>query len=69
MEIAYNCKGCRLIGKEENCLIVQFDRIDECPCINCLVKVMCKGLCEERHNKRRRIQVDNLQGGWLKDNI
>ena len=48
MSIKYinECKGCPF----KQCLLTFNDRQSECPCIECLVKVMCSGhlKCKER---------------------
>jgi len=42
------CKGCA--HKYNGCLIWRYRplKISECPCINCIVKMMCKEMCETR---------------------
>lgn len=48
-----NCKGCQLkhIGNKYRCVLDENemfkDKIDECPCQNCLVKSMCYSHCPE----------------------
>ena len=34
-----DCKGCRL--NESACTYVVYKITDKCPCMNCLVKIMC----------------------------
>jgi hypothetical protein len=50
------CKGCSLKTRIEdtkslaNCMIATYNKYKKCPCIECLVKVMCndKALCRKR---------------------
>lgn len=45
------CKGCIVYNEDDNrCAIEIIPHISEtehCPCINCIVKVMCKVVCQE----------------------
>jgi hypothetical protein len=45
------CKGCLAAydGRFsiKDCIIVKYGNIDNCPCKDCLVKVVCKGKCDE----------------------
>lgn len=43
------CKGCT-VYEDQICAIRLNPRISEtlqCPCMNCLVKIMCIGVCQE----------------------
>ena len=40
------CKGCKV--KENICSFILMNRIDKCPCIECLVKPMCIQSCDLR---------------------
>jgi hypothetical protein len=45
-----NCKGCLslLYSKRECCFtLVGVEAIPNCPCQECLVKTMCRTICEE----------------------
>lgn len=42
--MVYKCDGCVLLKAEPTCF---YRRVDGCPCINCLVKVMCKKHCND----------------------
>lgn len=41
------CEGCTIFGKIEWCDIIKHGREKDCPCRNCLVKVMCSKPCEK----------------------
>jgi len=43
------CNGCTMT--KGMCFIRTTDHIKECPCIECLVKVMCDSQCTLRSNK------------------
>lgn len=40
------CKGCLVINSA--CIFVKTRDQDKCPCIQCLVKMMCTKVCKER---------------------
>jgi hypothetical protein len=44
------CFGCELLETVDHCYIRHHNRIDDCPCINCLVKNMCSMACKEWHD-------------------
>ncbi len=45
-KMSERCKGCRIIDDEQG--VCEFVRhSDECPCIECLVKVICETACKE----------------------
>jgi len=46
-----SCKGCRLIQKDNYCIIIDYNTHNDCPCVECLVKVTCKqqGQCDLRY--------------------
>jgi hypothetical protein len=43
------CKGCLIYEglKDDVCFISQFVRHEECPCVHCLVKVVCDEPCDK----------------------
>ncbi len=42
------CDGC--IDYMRMCLVKKnFKNYDDCPCGNCIIKVMCEEICERRH--------------------
>jgi hypothetical protein len=36
-----NCKGCRFIREDLYCVLVEYEVIKDCPCTDCLVKMIC----------------------------
>jgi hypothetical protein len=54
------CKGCNILiikctGRalgHYQCAFVDFDLLHECPCVECLVKMICTKQCKERMKKR-----------------
>ena len=57
------CQGCRYselrdIGtRSYNCVILQLlESEEDCPCINCLVKMVCIENCDKRTKKRIEMQ-------------
>ena len=49
-----DCKGCRVKRSDEilGCIFETRNRIKLCPCIDCLVKVICSKFCDKRNNRR-----------------
>ena len=45
------CKGCIVYSeKRKVCasgIIPHISEIKQCPCLNCIVKIMCKSVCQE----------------------
>lgn len=39
------CKGCTL--NIERCMILRYGNVKECPCLSCLVKVVCNEACSK----------------------
>ncbi len=48
-----NCKGCYT---EDMCAYTGYS--ETCPCIMCLIKVVCKKSCKERLDFRVRIEAE-----------
>jgi len=49
MKLHKNCEGCNLNFIKYRCLIkYDHDLISKCPCRNCLVKMVCETICEDR---------------------
>lgn len=44
------CKGCNLEGDCVDGVKPHFSETKQCPCINCIVKVICHDACEEWKN-------------------
>ena len=43
------CKGCRFYKIKRCRLITHYEKaVDNCPCLDCLVKPMCRAYCQER---------------------
>jgi len=40
------CNGCAKLADAPNIFCIKFDR-STCPCLNCVVKVMCKKYCSD----------------------
>ena len=53
MELKKECKGC---GTFRGCFIHDTEYQSKCPCIDCVVKSMCKHVC----NERNKVGVDYL---------
>lgn len=59
-EVREECRGCASMGVDPSyynfCMVVQLERVHQkdiislCPCIDCLVKVTCTHMCEDRIN-------------------
>jgi hypothetical protein len=46
------CKGCKFNqGFQQLCFFRSYGVIDKCPCIECLVKIMCLERCLKRSNQ------------------
>ncbi len=54
--IGKRCKGCRAICAIKDFVILAVER-ENCPCFECLVKVMCVRMCKERDGYM--IQLNN----------
>ena len=54
------CRGCRFSKLRDTslCLIVRARSEKKCPCINCLVKVICNKNCDIRIKKRIEIEKE-----------
>lgn len=55
------CEGCA--HKSNGCLLWRYCplKISECPCTNCIVKVMCKEMCKPRITLYRNIPILTIQ--------
>ena len=50
MDMTNECKGCMYCDINGVCgmrIIPYLSKTKQCPCMNCIVKIMCKGICEE----------------------
>jgi hypothetical protein len=61
------CRGCRYsklgdVRAKSICIIAKLQIEGKCPCINCLVKVMCNKQCDIRISRRRELDV--LKSVW-----
>jgi hypothetical protein len=55
------CDGCKL---KQGCFVKEFfrkkrQRLIECPCMNCLVKVTCQTVCLDKFNDLRSFIVED----------
>ena len=65
------CKGCRLSKIKKklsnahvfSCVFVKCKEILLCPCIECLVKPICKQSCHKRISIRRKV-ILNISGKY-----
>lgn len=44
------CQGCYSIKRKIYCGFMNYSTEEKCPCINCLVKVVCENRCDSRNN-------------------
>jgi hypothetical protein len=57
-----NCKGCLIdttrtfMDEDGTCDTYKFNYDGECPCTECIVKVMCEGSCNDYEYFRREKQ-------------
>ncbi len=52
------CRGCLVYnseGEDQDCIMFDYDKMDECPCTTCLVKVTCVTSCEPRSGLANKI--------------
>lgn len=43
------CDGCLGAGAVAYCIVrIDFEASEDCPCANCLIKVICDQTCKER---------------------
>lgn len=50
------CKGCGFVYRY--CSFANANITEECPCINCLVKIICREFCNERVQAREELRED-----------
>ena len=55
------CKGCARVTNVV-CLFRHWNRTNECPCQNCLVKMVCQDECRDRE-----IQITKIMNAYLID--
>lgn len=49
-----NCKGCAsIIGTKKSCLFDGYS--DKCPCVRCIIKMMCSEPCGNFNNFRNDV--------------
>ena len=56
-----DCKGCG-IAKYVICSFNRYSLEHECPCIDCLVKVMCNKTCDYRQEVRINVFLEYKKG-------
>ena len=64
------CRGCTALNKEEcvNGCEPHISKTEHCPCINCIVKVMCNSVCEkfiEYTNSTYHLRGDRANGNRM----
>lgn len=59
------CKGCRMYNRYmSNCeigIIPHVSKTKHCPCINCLLKMICNDACKEYQKYSKLILPDNVE--------
>ncbi len=55
------CKGCPALTQSVMCFFEEYDMEEECPCIECLVKVMCKFSCRKRYKIKQEISFSGIK--------
>lgn len=48
------CDGCVVTRGVGYCLTHVIENGENCPCVNCLIKVMCSRACEDRINYSKK---------------
>ena len=58
------CKGCQFRREYLFCMIIEYDEEENCPCVNCLVKVICQdqGKCRLRMKFTNTSTYDKKKG-------
>jgi len=51
-----SCRGC--LGELNDCLFAEYSKRFKCPCFICIVKVMCKGICNDFNDFMTRYSED-----------
>lgn len=55
------CRGCVVYSKTDNrCavdIIPHISETEHCPCMSCIVKVMCKGMCQKYKTYSERSEI------------
>ena len=50
------------------CDLVMNNSVGDCPCLDCLVKVICTEICDDLNNYYRSVfNFDHEEMGWKKD--
>lgn len=60
------CRGCRISSKSTFCCFKLAQSQKKCPCIECLVKVVCKKECLKRLQSRADIMKGKTVGEFIK---
>jgi len=58
----YPCKGCLVYEASRRGKFISCDALDRgiqqyCPCVNCVVKVMCHEGCEDYRNFKKKAKI------------
>lgn len=61
------CRGCNIIGRSERtfCSFRLAKNEDNCACVECLVKVMCKQECHKRLRSRYNLMDGKSMGEFI----
>ena len=52
------CKGCLIFEAEGECHMTQHNMQEQCPCVDCLIKVMCGDPCDDMEDFFNSIHED-----------
>lgn len=47
MLVIDNCIGCRLVETPDYVCLIPNEKVEECPCLSCLVKGICATACPD----------------------
>ncbi len=56
-----DCDGCLMMVKYHKCA---YSRIKNCPCVSCLVKMMCRVKCRDLKIKLTAAGVEGYETKW-----
>lgn len=61
MKLNSSCDGCRVNFEFLACWFKKYDSIEECPCGECLIKMMCLNPCSEHSEKSAILRVRRIE--------
>jgi hypothetical protein len=53
-----DCEGCTMFHMGIDCKVLEMFKAQECPCRDCLIKVVCEEGCDKFHHITRDIDDD-----------